>query len=555
MKKFLSVVLAVLMLFSCLTAAAYAADEKQYAQLCSSTDVPIVVVRGDGENIFDENGERAYTPTDIFSMFGSMGDDDEGKENLKQSVMNVLYPFIIQGIMFNDWEPYYNALETEIAELFEKSILDENGNPRYGTGISQDRKNTNEWNKHYNRKNGNGTFNYGNEYRFFYDWRLDPIEVAADLKEFIDSIKKTTGCDKVCILGNCLGTVIATTYVAMYGMDDIKGIGLEAGVYNGAAFISEAISGKFKVDVNAISRMLVDLETMDSFSFGENQDIIMSTIDLLDKSGVFEQVKGVSKELIYYKLVEGVTSSLALSTSFTYPGYWACVSSEDYEAAKDYVFGKEGSEKRVKYAGLIAKLDNYNVTVRQNMDKILKQIDEEGNLAIEVRYGIQHIPISESCNEIGDEMVLLKDGSYGATTADVYGTLDGAYIAKQEEAGLGKYISPDKKVDASTCIAPDSTWFIKGLSHNKWPDLPRRLLTTVIASNDNLTVDDFEYSQFIIYNMKNNTMAKMTEYNCNTEFWNANPNYDKPTNPYVKLVNFLKSLFDWFRTLLGKIFK
>lgn len=79
MKKFLSVVLAVLMLFSCLTAAAYAADEKQYSSLCSTTDVPVVVVRGDGENIFDENGERAYTPTDIFSMFGSMGDDDERK--------------------------------------------------------------------------------------------------------------------------------------------------------------------------------------------------------------------------------------------------------------------------------------------------------------------------------------------------------------------------------------------------------------------------------------------------------------------------------------------
>lgn len=164
MKKILSLILAVVMLCSCLTAVAYAADEKQYACLCSSTDVPVVVIRGDGEAIYDENGEEAYTVYEILDIFGSVEDgDDEGKENLKQSIINVLYPFIVKGVMFNDWEPYYNALETEVAELFEKSILDENGNPRYGTGISQDRKNSNEWNMHANKKQGDGTFRYGNE--------------------------------------------------------------------------------------------------------------------------------------------------------------------------------------------------------------------------------------------------------------------------------------------------------------------------------------------------------------------------------------------------------
>ena len=44
---------------------------------------------------------------------------------------------------------------------------------------------------------------------------------------------------------------------------------------------------------------------------------------------------------------------------------------EDYESAKYYIFGEEGSEKRKEYAGLIAKLDNYDREVRQRVPELL----------------------------------------------------------------------------------------------------------------------------------------------------------------------------------------
>lgn len=552
MKKVLSVVLAVVMLLSAFTGAAYAADSTGFKQISDYTDVPLIEIRGDGNSIYDENDERVYCITDIDEVFKSAGDDDG---NLKQSVMNVLYPFLVQGVMFDNWEPYYEALQKEIGDLFEKSLLDENGNPRYGTGISKSDQRANEirMNTNYaDKKTGKFSYDSG-RYRFNYDWRLDPLYNAAKLKEFIDAIKKATGCEEVCILSNCLGTVVATAYVAQYGMDGIRGIGYDAGAVNGAEFVSEAISGKFKLDLNAVNRMFKDLEATGQLSLGEDSDFIFASIDMLAKNGVFDAVKGVSKELVYYKLVKGVTSALALSTAFTFPGYWACVTSADYETAKEYVFGKEGSEKRQKYAGLIEKLDNYDVKVRQNIYDIVNQINDEGNLAVVVKYGIQLIPISESANEISDELCTVKSSSFGAVTSDIYSTLDKDYIASKEAAGLGKYISPDKQIDASTCLAPDKTWFIKGCSHGAWPIEPRKLIATVISSDEELTVDDFEFSQYTVYNSETKTISKMTEDNCHTENWEADEKYDKPNSWANFLINFLRSLFNWFTALIKKI--
>lgn len=548
MKKVLSFFLAVIMLFSCLTAA-FAADEKQYAKINTYSDIPLIEVRGDGGGIYDEDDNRVFYLRDILDIFKSSDDEDS---TIKESVLNVLYPFLLQGVMFDNWDPYYKALEKEIGEMFEKAILDENGNPQYGTGISLQEKAMNETNMKTNKADANGRFKLSSSrYHWQYDWRLDPIYNAHELHKYIEEIKKTTGAKEVSITSNCLGTIIAATYVEEFGMDGIRGIAFDGGVENGAELMSEMISGKFKLDLNAVSRMLKDLEASGT-DFGDNSNFIYATMDMLDKNGVFDTVKGVSKELIYYKLVKGVTSALALSTVYTFPCYWACVKSEDYETAKEYVFGKEGSEKRQKYAGLIEKIDNYDVKVRKNLDSIFKEIDENGNVAILSKYGFQVLPFCESLEALGDEVSTVTTSSLGATTSDIYTTLSDKYIAQRQAEGLGRYISPDKKVDASTCLLPDSTWFLKGCSHQKWPNEMKLFMATIATANEKLTVNDFEKSQFMVYSYEDGSIAKMTEDNCHTENWEADAKYDKPNSWAMFLVNFLRSLFRWFTALIKK---
>lgn len=549
MKKTLSVILAVLMILSCLSAIAFAENDAQYVTPISRSKIPIITISGDGDPIYTADGERALSFRDLFSDITSSTD----KDTLKESVANVLYPFVLQGVCFDNWQPYYDALEKEIGELFEKSILDENGDPRYGTDIRADLREYNDNAQKTDFKDENGTYGfYWVDYYFHYDWRLDPMANADIFHDYIENVRAVTGQDKVAIVSRCLGTSVVAAYISKYGMDHICGVGFDGGTVNGSEFIGEMISGKFKLDLNAINRFINDMEA----TKGLNVDnFIKVTMDMLDKNGIFETVKGVSKELVYYKLVKGVTSALALSTFFTYPCYWASISAKDYETAKEYVFGPEGSEKRVKYAGLIAKIDNYDVNVRQRLSEIYDEIAENGNISVMAKYGFQMVPTCESMEVVADQFSSVNHVSIGATTSTVYDTLSDKYIAEKEAAGLGKYISPDKQIDASTCQFPDNTWFIKGASHSYWTNQEIRLMATVVTADRQLTVDDFELSQFMVYNYDNAQMSKMTAQNCHCENWVANANYDKPTDPYVKLVNFLKSMFDWFRLLLNKIFK
>ena len=88
------------------------------------------------------------------------------------------------------------------------------------------------------------------------------------------------------------------------------------------------------------------------------------------KISIFWKNEKTAEATIYKKLVEGVTSALALSTFFTWPTYWTAVAPQDYQDALYYVFGPEGSQKRQEYAGLIEKLDRYDREVRQKLPEI-----------------------------------------------------------------------------------------------------------------------------------------------------------------------------------------
>jgi hypothetical protein len=216
--------------------------------------------------------------------------------------------------------------------------------------------------------------------------------------------------------------------------------------------------------------------------------------------------------------------------------------------------GPEGSEKREEYKGLISKLDNYNREVRMKTNELMSSIKKNGcNLCIISKYGLQIAPVVKSRNEIGDQFVSAKRSSYGATTGNVYNTLTDDYINQRIADNKGKYISPDKQIDASTCLYPDYTWFIKGSSHSAWNDFENSLLYTVATAEKQLTVDDFDFSQFIVYDNETGITSEMTTENCNVENWKADEKLENPSDKDEKLVSFLQSLLVWVTALLNFI--
>lgn len=514
------------------------------------SQIPVVVISGDGNTIYDKDDKPLSKLSKLFTNNGDSGEGTD-KDAILESVANVLKPFLIEGILKNNWEPYYENLQKEVSELFGDIILDENGEASNGTHISKWHQDQNEFHKTTDCKGDKGFYDRG-DYFFWYDWRLDPMETAKEFNEFIKGVKQATNSQKVSVICRCLGTNVVCAYLAQFGTDDIYGIGFDGAVCLGAEPLSESISGKFKVDASAIERVIIDGQSLGMFDL---DPFILASVDLAQKSGLIDTAVGITKATLYEKLVKGVTSALALS-SISYPNYWACVKASDFDTALEYVFGKEGSAKREKYAGLIEKITVYNEQVKKNIPSLLAELPEKGvKVGVIAKYGLQMIPTCESREVIADSFVSTSSSSFGATTGTVYETLSDEYIAAQTEKGLAKYISPDKQIDASTCIFPDYTWFVKGVKHSDWTYAEDMLLMTVVTSDTQLTVDDFEEGQFMVKHPTNWwAMTAMTEENCNTENWDAVKENDKPTTFIGKIKAFFASYKIWW-TQLKRILK
>lgn len=548
MKKFISVVLTAIMLFS-FTLPAFASTVHPEE---SKSQIPVIRILGDGEPMYDAEGNKLFH---IRTSFNEGFDSEEGTEDddnseLMESIANILLPFLIDGLLNDNWDAYYKNLEKEIGELTGDAKLDCNGNPVEGTGISKARQEFLDYAVSHNKKGKKGYYGLY-DYHFWYDWRLDPIENAKSLREYIVAVKKITKSEKVAINASCIGTIVTTAYVKLYGVEDIQGIGYTGSLASGAEFFSEAISGKFDINSEAINRILMDSAYLGFFDF---DSFINASIELLLKSGVIEFLEADIRKNLYNKVAKGVTSALALSTLFTYPSYWAAVSAEDYEDALLYVFGEPGSEKWQEYSGLIEKIENYNDIVRVNLKDIIKSIGEGGaNFGAIAKYGFQLLPICESYDVVSDQFVSVNHASFGATTSTIYDTLSNSYISERVASGFGRYISPDKQIDASTCLYPDSTWFVKNSSHSEYTDYETKLLYDVSTADRQLTVNDFEWTQFMVYNYATDTMAAMTEDNCHTEQWEAEK--EEEVTGIAKLFSFLTVFFNWLKELFSKIFK
>ena len=530
----------------------------------SLSDIPIIRISGDGEKLIDEDGNKVFHYKDIGSVFKNDDDDGDDKETYR-SIANILKPFLIQGLMFNNWDPYYENLQKEIGELFEHSLLDKNGNPQYGTGLRPERIEKMENVRHHDQawRTPDGVKYYVQDrYWFYYDWRLDPLESAAELKAYIDDILASTGCEQVGIIASCLGTNVVTAYLAVYpehAAAHVRGVAYDGSVTMGAEMLSEAISGKFNIDAAAINRALRDCNAIGMFNVDEFVNV---TLDMVADTGLLDNMLAIPKKLVYYRIVKGATSALALSTFYTWPSYWACVSPEDYDTAMEYVFGPAGSEKRTEYAGLIAKIENYNAVVRQHIPEILTGAVQSGvHFGVISKYGFQTLPICETNYLISDQFASVGRSSFGATTGTIYEDLSDEYLAARREAGFGDYLSPDGQIDASTCLFPESTWFIKGSSHSNWSDWELRLLYDIASSKEQLTVKDSCWpSRFVVYSYTNpdedsdGEIEAMTTENCDTENWEADDSA-KNANPFQKVIKAIKVWFGWLRALFDKLFR
>ncbi len=560
MKKALSLILALVLIFTCAAPAMAVAGQVE--------DIPIIILRGDGTQIYvpDENASGGYR-----NIWGDALNNIES-DSVGEAVANVLLPFLTEGLLFDEWDNYYQAFYDEISPIFEELRLDGNGQPRYNSGIHPESIKSNETKRNRDAAKSQGGRYYTNDYQYVYDWRLDPEDMIDDFHQFILDVMKTTGKNKVALCGTCFGGAYLLAYLNKYGTQGhIKNVFFNVTVGNSTVLLTDAFCGDIEIDAKAIERFGYQNTDIDSNSFAGllsstplMNEIIFSSYDLLAQVGVIDKL-GLTFDELYQKIYEGLVPRLAIAMFATFPSYWSLVEPERFEEARDFVFKASGVGFEQEYAGLIEKINNNYKNVTSRKEEIIAACQAAGvHFGALAKYGVQMYPFVESQDQISDELVDLEHASFGATVAkDVFSSFNDDYMAIAKANGTDKYISPDRQIDASTSLFKDSLWILKNGYHDYFV-LDHKIIEE-FSRNTNFTVNDnTNYPQYMIFipgsmelyedgtrNFNTGIVEIMTEENCHLSVWDEMPEGSKEEEP--TLASRLKALFRWLASIFQLI--
>ena len=510
-KRVLSLILSLVLAFSAVSVSFASEPEK---------GIPLVYVGGQGAQlVIDEpdGSKRSIYPITLPDGFI----ENTVKENIG---------VFAKAVVTQQWDEFCDVIYNICSDLYSELKLDENGKP-----INNSRTDWN-WKVHglYGERLS-GRYN-SRKYEFYYDWRLDPYETAETLHDYIEYVIKTTGSEKVALSGRCLGACIVAAYMEKYNGEYISDLILYASALNGATQCSKAFCGELYLDPDGIERYIYDL----NISADKNiNDLIRAFVSLYNDTYGLD-VACWSVNNVYPKIYMNIVPRLLMDTFGTFPGYWSMVSQKDYLKAKKTVFHGADMDK---YANFIKIIDRYHYQVQYKAKKNFKNYVNNGiEIANIVKYGYQTIPITEDTDILSDDICDVRSASMGAITAPVSDELNPIYLKRAAETGMNRFISPDNKIDASACLFPERTWFIKNLEHKNFPTIIDSLFNEII-NNDNYTVfTDENYPQYLVYNKTDSeeTLLPMCEENKATdEKYNV--------SFFEALSTFVKSLYSIFK--------
>lgn len=545
MKKLISLLLVTVMLFAVMAPMATAVYEK----------TPVVYVRGNGDGIYYEDGTLCVAQfEDLFADTGKEEDDGIDKDTIVETVVNILKPFVMEGMIFDKWDNYGRVIYEEIKPLFPDAALDYEGNPTKGTGVLKsvmDDANaaaTNPW-----------FYNVNSAYCFAYDWRLSPYDHVDRLHEYVLQVLSTTGQSQVSMYARCMGGSLLSAYLERYGsLGHVKNVIFCDVLSNEATVISKAFSGQIEFDAKLVEKYAGQLDfcgkTGDGVGFAFSEvlhEIVFKTMDFFNQINVTDKALD-EVEVLYEKLYKALVPALCHAIGMaTQVNYWTEVNEKDMDAALNLLFGKEGSELRTKYAKLIDKIQYYREHVSSDLDGFYKKLDEYGiHYGFIGKYGFMNAPFTADADLLSDSLASLKHAAYGATTAPISQTLSESYINSHDS----KYISPDKQVDLSTCVQPNRTWILKNAHHDQIDSLHPLIYAFLNGTKEDADTiyKDYGFSRFMVFDYNTMTASNMTADNC-ADYDFINKSVEEPTTEtrVVSFMRFFAMILEFFTRLFS----
>lgn len=465
--------------------------------VAAATDVPLVVVQGFAAVPLVKNAGTDQEVT-VFPP------ENMGTEGMIADLTTALLTgFIEYGAKGANWEAFGKRVLPIVKNMLEDIAYNTDGTPKHDNVTHETYE---EPMSSYTEEEQKAIFTafglkYAKQYNpdlvysYGYDWRESPIDCADGLNDFINYVKARTGAKKVNVVAISQGSAVTLAYLSQYGGSSVNNLVFASPAWQGTSLAGDAFTGNLNLDIYAFENFLVGMSdgSATTHIIAVLLSIFATQEEFTEEYFFFLQdaVKGMQPQ-IYDEIIIDMLAGM--------PGLWCLVPADYYDAAKAYLF-PEGVD-----SNLLAKIDAYN-KIQRNAKAVIEDAENSGmKFGIVCGYNRQLAPINDNLNT-SDMVVDTKYASGGATCADyltAFNDWGNSYTQLNKDGHY--HVSWDYKVDASTCMFPEQTWFIKNLQHvaygNYETDGTCDIVMWLLSMDDQHTVftDKENYPQFSLYN-------------------------------------------------------
>lgn len=504
-RKPLSLILAFMMIFSSCVVFASAEEASAYVP-DYDMDTPVIFIHGMGQNdtfVLDDDGNR---------MVDENGDYITGwplELDIMSLLKHALPPLLLSAITRKDSglsEGMYNGAQAALYAL-EK---DPQGNyiqpvevPCIEKPFSQmTEEEKNDCYEHIPIQELTNIIGEDMVYYFGYDTFGNVADTAEILHNYInDVVLPQTGADQVTICPISLGGSIAVEYLETYPEDHalLRKVVFFVPAIDGSDIVGDILTDNLSVfydDSTLYESLLVTLMGDSFATYLVNMLLRMLPSDVL-KDGLRGLAHGV------------VQVAIRSCTQM-----WALCPTAYYAQARETWLSDDA------YASIRDQVDSFMVS-RANFENNLNKLRDGGTQLYNiVCYNKELFPLCKDYKTTNADGIIDADStSMGATFADLGTTLPADYVQAGtycSDPANHNHISPDRVVDPTTSLLPETTWFFKGQPHELLAsnDVAIRLTTQLLCDNNmkNVYSNPVAYPQYNSYRLNKNIKLNLAAW-------------------------------------------
>ncbi|HOU09377.1 MAG TPA: hypothetical protein PL044_00905 [Clostridiales bacterium] len=283
-------------------------------------------------------------------------------------------------------------------------------------------------------------------YFFAYNSFGNNIEIAEELYQMIQQVKRETGHDKVNIIPISLGSTVAVTLFELHPevKEDLDEVVFIVPALDGSRLVGDLYQGKFSTDNESLYKTL-----MPSLVEGYTGYLINVALRLIPKQIIFDLLD---------KVVDAIRDVMLTNCTML----WGLVPGGDYDAlAAKYLADDAHAEIR-RQTDIFHRAQ---LNVRENI-LAFKESGVDFYDIVDYNFPLySFVPSSKTCN--GDGLIHFESESIGATSGYINTPLPDGYVQQNTHCTdpSHNHISPERIVDASTGLLPETTFYFLNQDH------------------------------------------------------------------------------------------